>query len=131
MLSCLMLQAPKIFSLSNDKSVTKITIVKYYMKIFLTSSGIEKSPQNVLPKPIDSYLFKNLLLELFSLQLCLFFFRKKMKFYESISPHQNKKALSPFYLKKILLIENECKTPFGDLFCTSKRYFSGNLFIAD
>ena len=26
-------------------------------------------------------------------------------------PHQNKEAWSPFYHKKIFLIENECKTP--------------------
>ena len=39
--SWLMSQAPNIFSLSNDKSVTKMAIVKYYMKIFLSSSGIE------------------------------------------------------------------------------------------
>ena len=107
------LQAPKTFLLSNDKSVTKMTIFKYYMKIFLSSSRIEKSPQNTLPKPIDSHLLKNVLLELFSLQLCLFFFHKKIKFYKGISPHQNKKVLRPFYHKKIFLIENECKTPWG------------------
>ena len=32
LLSNLLLQAPKIFTLSNDKSITKMTIVKYYMK---------------------------------------------------------------------------------------------------
>ena len=64
-----------------------MAIIKYYMKIFLCTSRIEKSPQNTLPKPIDSHLFKNVLLELFNLQLCLFFFHKKMKFYEGISPH--------------------------------------------
>ena len=109
----LMLQAPKLFSWSNDKSVTKMAIVKYYMKLFLSSSRIEKSPPNTLPKPIDFHLFKNVLLELFSLQLCLFFFSKKMKFYKGILPHQNKKASSPFYHEKIFLTENECKRPWG------------------
>ena len=31
----------------------------------------------------------------------------------SISSHENKKALSSFYHKKIFLIESECKTPYG------------------
>ena len=35
------------------------------------------------------------------------------KYLVTNSPHQNKKALSPFYHKKIFLIENECKTPLG------------------
>ena len=31
---------------------------------------------------------------------------------KSKSSHQNKKTLSPFYQKKVFLIENECKTPW-------------------
>ena len=39
-------------------------------------------------------------------------------------PHQNKKALSPFYDKKIFLAENECKTPIGCLiFILCQKYF--------
>ena len=37
-----------------------------------------------LRKPIVSYWFENILLELFSLQLCLFLFYKMMKFYKAI-----------------------------------------------
>ena len=32
---------------------------------------------------------------------------------DSISSHENKKALCPFYHKKMFLIENECKAPVG------------------
>ena len=72
-----MSQAPNLFSLSNDKSVMKMALVKYYMKVFWSSSKIEKSPHNTLPKPIDSHLIKNVLLEFINLHLCLFFFHKK------------------------------------------------------
>ena len=37
-----------------------------------------------LRKPIDCHWFKNVLLEFFSLQLCLFFSNKIMKFYKGI-----------------------------------------------
>ena len=37
-----------------------------------------------LRTPIDYHWFKNVLLELFSFQLCLFFFHKMMKFYKGI-----------------------------------------------
>ena len=40
--------------------------------------------QYSLQKPIDSHWFKNVLLALFSLQLCLCFFHKMMKFYKAI-----------------------------------------------
>ena len=40
--------------------------------------------QYSLRKPIDSHWFKNVLLVLFSLQLCLFSFHKMMKFYKEI-----------------------------------------------
>ena len=40
--------------------------------------------QYSLRKPIDSHWLKNVLLALFSLQLCLFFFHKMMKFYKKI-----------------------------------------------
>ena len=37
---------------------------------------------------------------------------------------KNKKVLSPFYYKKIFLIENECKTPIGCLtFIFYQKYF--------
>ena len=39
-------------------------------------------------------------------------------------PHQNKKALSPFYHLKMFLIGNECKAPYGCLF-----YFDVMKFI--
>ena len=37
-----------------------------------------------LPKPIDSHRFKNVLFELFSLLLSLFFFYKMIKFHKDI-----------------------------------------------
>ena len=37
-----------------------------------------------LRRPIHPHWFKNVLLELFSLQLCLFFFHKMIKFYKNI-----------------------------------------------
>ena len=43
------------------------------------------SLQHSLRKPIDFHWFKNVLLELFGLQLCLFFFDKMTKFYNNIS----------------------------------------------
>ena len=47
-------------------------------------------------------------------------FRKTMKVKfmrrsQDISSHQNKKAVSPFYQKKIFLIENKCTPPMGVL----------------
>ena len=42
--------------------------------------------------------------------------------------HENKKALSPFYYKKIFLIENERKTPDGCLtFIFYRKIFLGFL----
>ena len=89
-----MLEAPKIFSLSNDKSATKMTIVKYYMKISLSSSRIEKSSQNTLPKPMIPIDLKMFCLSYLIFSCVYSFFHKKMKFYEGISPYQNTKALN-------------------------------------
>ena len=109
-------------------------IVKYYSKIFLSSSRIEKSPQNTLPKPIDSRWFKNVSLELSKSSACQFFFHKKVKFYKDILPHQNKKTF--FVIKNIFdILMIKWTQGFlnfdGDLFCMNKPYFCRNLLLTD
>ena len=50
-----------------------------------------------------------------------FLFGKNRNIYgKLISSHENEKALSPFYHKKIFLLEKDCKTPISYIF--SQKY---------
>ena len=71
--------------------VLQKNIFKKWLKMFLTclTAGFVKSNIN-LWKPIDSHLFKNVLLKLFSFQFCLFYFHNMAKFYKNLcSPWRN------------------------------------------
>ena len=57
-----------------------------------------------LRKPIVFYWFKNVLLELSSLQLCLFFFHKMMKFYKGICSAEIGRTSAKLFFSQIEVI---------------------------
>ena len=119
----------KLFRRWEGGGLVKIPVNIWCMLVWvLTQKCRNRLPLHkyILRKPIDSHWFKNLLLELVSILLCLFFYHKMMKFYRDFcSVWTSLTSVELFYSHRLTsyVSENYKRNIFDLLKYTSMDFF--------